>query len=311
MTEDKLEAAIMGRLKALGQLDTCTQFTRSFLNLIGTLIVQSRDPANIGGVFCDCLDLELWYHTRMAAANPADQGGRSELMNLNEKREISLQALAERLELAPSYRGAAGAARHLLLAECSYHLNLRHEAIQELRAAIDLGCDRPIVCFALGFNLFNLAVERHTRYLEGLDGLVITDRSAFNALCEEAIGILERGLADSSFDAQIHWRIGRIMEAMGRRDEAAAAYRRAERHDPLNFRAAVSRKLQLLSDTDGPKLPPDVGVDATRSAKARRGEGEPADAEEAGRFAALIRRAPRLARMIASDDFADTDGETG
>lgn len=309
MTEDKLEAAIVNRLKALTQLETCTPFTRSFLSLIGSLVVQSRDAANIGGVFCDCLDVELWYHNRVAVVGADEDRARGEIASLNEKRDISLRAIAEQLELLPRREGVAGAVRHLLLAECRYHLNLREEVIHELRAALELGCDRPIVCFALGYNIFNLAIERYTSYLPGLDGLVITDRSAFVEQCEEAIAALERGLADSSFDAQVHWWIGRILESMARRDEAASAYRRAERHDPRNFRAAVSRKLQDLDEKPEPADPEDAPLSGYDALTDDYVPEEPADPEEARRFADLIRKAPRLSRILASDDFADLSGE--
>ena len=309
MTEDKLEAAIVNRLKALTQLETCSPFTRGFLSLIGSLVVQSRDAANIGGVFCDCLDLELWYHTRMAVVGADEDRARSEIASLNEKRDISLRAIAEQLESLPRREGVAGAARHLLLAECYHHLNLREETIHELRAALELGCDRPIVCFALGYNLFNFAVERYTAYLRGLDGLMITDRSAFIAQCEEAIAALERGLADSSFDAQVHWWIGRILESMTRHEEAASAYRRAERHDPRNFRAAVSRKLQDLDVEPEPADPEDALLPEYDAAPEDYVPEEPLDIDEARRFADLIRKAARLTRMLASDDFADLSGE--
>ena len=317
MPEDRLEPAIMRRLKALTQLETCSPFTRSFFSLIGSLLVQSRESAEVGGVLCDYLDLELWYYHQVGGAQDPEGPSPSSLRSLNEKRRISLQAFAEQLERLAQYEGLIGAARHLLLAECYYHLDRREEVITELRAAVDLGCDRPIVCFALGYNLFHLAIERYTSYLPGLDGYIITDRSAFVEECEKAMRAFSRGFADSSFDAQIHWWIGTTLESMGRREDAAVSYRRSERSDPLNFRAPVARKLQLLGQGEGPPKTLEPLRDASPSEREPYdldGPGEhcfeeAADPDEVRRFADLLRRAPRLTRMLASDEFAEGAGD--
>lgn len=44
---------------------------------------------------------------------------------------------------------------------------------------------------------------------------------------EEALGVLQRGLAKFPASAELHYRAGRVLEGLGRRDEAEGAYRRA------------------------------------------------------------------------------------
>ena len=53
--------------------------------------------------------------------------------------------------------------RELLLAECNYHLGRTEEVVRELRRAVRIGCDHPLVHFALGYNLYAGAVQQFTR----------------------------------------------------------------------------------------------------------------------------------------------------
>ncbi len=300
MSDESPEQAIAAKLRALKELDNCPPFSRNFFRLIGRLVCRSREARLLANVLLSFLDLELWYYRSIADLDETEAPAR-DLADIEERREISLRDIAEQLRGLRSLAVAAEIPRHLLLAECLYHLGHTSGVIAELRRAIELGGDRPIVCFALGYNLYWRGMEEYTAYLSDLNSHVVTDQASFEAQCAEAINAFRRGLTSSTFDGYLHWWIATAQESMGRLEEAAASYRRAERSDPLNFREPVSRKLRGLAEARHHIVPLDQ--------EAPEYSEHVQDPEELERFDALLRRAPGLTRMLNSDGWGELPGE--
>ena len=141
----------------------------------------------------------------------------------------------------------------MLLAECNYHLGRTSQVVRELRRAVRLGCDHPLVHFALGYNLYAAAVQTLTRAGDEKGAVTVKDPAAFRRACHQAICAFEQGLGHDDFDGQIYWWMGLIWESLGERDCACGAFQRAMEADPDNFAEPVIEKLRLL---EGQALPP-------------------------------------------------------
>jgi len=137
--------------------------------------------------------------------------------------------------------------KHLLTAECRYHLGENGEVVAELRKAIDLGCRHPIVQFALGYNLYCHAVRTCVPLpFEGTSAKQF-DREGFTRLCREAIEAFRGGLGGQPFDAQLHWWIGLLSESLDSREEARVAFQQAMEIDPEHFGDNAREKIRAIS----------------------------------------------------------------
>jgi len=141
--------------------------------------------------------------------------------------------------------------RELLVAECCFHLGLTRDVLDALHRAVTLGGRHPLVFFALGYNTYSEAVERFTVRGPGKGRMVVQDAEAFERMGQEAMALFREGLGHDSFDAQIHWWMGRICESLGDVGSAEASYRLAMETDPENFTTAVMNKLKDVSALRG------------------------------------------------------------
>ena len=138
--------------------------------------------------------------------------------------------------------------RQLLLAECDYHLGHTSEVVYALRRALRLGCDHPLVHFALGYNLYTGAIQKFTRAGDRKGTVAVKNPAAFQSACLRAISAFEQGLGHDDYDAQIYWWMGLIWEILGERHSACGAFRRAMETDPENFGDPSREKLRLLEE---------------------------------------------------------------
>lgn len=135
---------------------------------------------------------------------------------------------------------------HLLRAECYYHLGENGFVVQALRQALHLGCDHPLIHFALGHNLYAHAMGAYTKLDPETNRRMVTDAPRFAGACRRAIASFRRGLEDTPFDARLHWWIGFLSELLDEREDARLAYEEAARVDPEAFAEPARERLRRL-----------------------------------------------------------------
>jgi tetratricopeptide (TPR) repeat protein len=195
------------------------------------------------------LEAELWYHQMLAALGGREQVSYDDLRSLAEKRRINLTALAERIEAVEAPSPRASVVRHLLMAECHYHLRETAAVVADLQAAIADGGGHPLVHFALGYNWFDRAREM---LVEPVPTDAEHAERDFRAACLQAVEAFREGLTGQPFDAQLHLWIGRVLAAAGLLEEAEAAIETAVQIDPDLLAAAAAIEGEQPPEDDAP-----------------------------------------------------------
>jgi len=222
------------RLDELAEYETFASFNQLYCRLMVAWSREAGEDAVALRAACERLfEVELWYHQTLAALGEREAVSNDDLRSVAEKRRINLTALSERLEPIEPSSPRASVVKHLLLAECHYHLRETRSVLADLQAAIESGGGHPIVHFALGYNWFDYAREILTELAAG-PGDQRVER-AFRDACLCAVQAFRDGLTGQVFDAQLHFWIGRALAAAGQLDEAEAALETAMRIDPDLF----------------------------------------------------------------------------
>jgi tetratricopeptide (TPR) repeat protein len=289
---------LSSRLDELGHYQTHTPFSQLFCRLIVAWSWEAgADGAGLRKACLRFLDAELWYHQRLAALSDRDSVSYEDLRSLADKRRINLTALSESIHGSDFEGGRANVVRHLLLAECHYHLRETEKVVEELEKAIESGGGHPLVHFALGYNRFDRARDL---YAEAQSSEVLDAQrraTEFQQLCLSAADAFRDGLTGQVFDAQLHLWIGRALAAAGHTDEAEAALETAARIDPSIFGK------QLVVDESGQD---DEIVPASAEHEVEEGEqnaGLPPISEEEVRLAGkLLQRKWRPDEVLGGED---------
>jgi len=220
MEEDRIDT-IYEKLQTLRQWDTVSVFSQALYELIAERLTAQGAPASgVTIAFADFLAAETNYHRRLAVLAERDQMQLSELQALAERRRVDLNAVAEAVAHAAAGNRELRGIQHLLLAECYYHQRRSTEVVDQLRRAINCGITEPLVQFALGYNVYTLALEQFGALRGEKHEVHVTDQVAFQEHCLSAIAVLEGSLTGDAFDAQVYWWLSHIMESAGMADAA-------------------------------------------------------------------------------------------
>jgi tetratricopeptide (TPR) repeat protein len=237
---------VRAALRRLEQYCTLSPFSRLFYRLIYDLLRSGEgDAVKLGQAFHVFLRCECRRHDtalRMVRDGRLDPLDIVRLSRLAHDRMGSLRMAIEATEVSAARDRFV---RELLLAECEYLLGRTEEVVMRLQRALGAGGRHPLVHFALGYNMYALAVQRFTRAGPNKGEVVATDPEAFQQACRDAIDAFEGGLGDPVYDAQIHWWIGMLWEMLGEKDQAVRHYRSAMAIDP-SFVPQAMQKLRCF-----------------------------------------------------------------
>lgn len=214
---------IREKLQELGQFETVSVFSLGFYELIAAgLSEQGAPAAGLRLAFADFLAVEGNYHRRLGALAGKDVMRAGDLQSLADKRRVNLEMVGEMVAMTPAPGRDVEGLRHLILAECHYHRRNTRLVVEHLQSAIDCDHRHPLVHFALGYNLYALAVQDFTviKVTDGDSSLSVTDDIAFVGCCITALAALEAGLAGSDFDAQVYWWMGHVLDSAGMTEAA-------------------------------------------------------------------------------------------
>ncbi|MEN6547569.1 MAG: hypothetical protein ABFE07_16160 [Armatimonadia bacterium] len=224
---DGSDQGIRSRLEELEDLDTVTDFCRSFYGLMADLLISLEPEETVRLALAGLLEVELRYHQQLRQLAERDALSIDDLQAAGERHRIGLESVREfagRLE-EPEVLG--GALRSLVIAECSYHLGRTDEVVEALEQATEIGLEHPLVQFALGYNRYALALETCTHPTGRDDEVVLHDPAGFQLLCLRAVAALEEGLSGGELDAQLYWWMGAVLTAAGLTEAARDAYDRS------------------------------------------------------------------------------------
>lgn len=281
-------------LVQLEQFPTVSPFLRSFYGLLLDWIEESRDDlAEIQTAFTLLLRIEVRHHEAVAELVDADAFDLFAFLDVSRRTQEMLQRLRGAILNIPRSTRRHEMIRHLLLAECHYHLGRPERVVPFLRAAIGLGAAHPMTNFALGYNLYSHALHSYVRRKHGKSRFVVTDAPRFQRLIRGAIEAFRQALSGDPFDGQICWWIGQLSEVIRQRADAWTAYCRSAQSDPARFGGPVSHKLAKL------RVPV---LDALSAAEGARLDALPPIADED-----ISAMRDRLQEMTSSTDlFGDT-----
>ncbi len=220
MDRERMDA-IYEKLHQLQRWETVGLFSRAFYELIAAeLADEDAAAASVALAFADFLTVEVNYHRRLAVLADRDEMLVSDLQSLAEKRRVNLEAIAETVASAPASNRKVKGIQDLLLAECYYHQRKTHSVVEHLRSGIECGLDHYLIHFALGYNIYALAVEDFTIAGDEETSLAITDDIAFQQYCLVAASAFEASFSGTAFDAQVYWWMGHVLESIGMVDAA-------------------------------------------------------------------------------------------
>jgi len=235
-------------LRRLEQYSTLSPFCKLFYRVIYDRLGEpGLDSHKLDQAFHLFLRCECWRH--QAVSHIVRQGKLDliEIMRVGRDAYKNLARICSAVEKMEPAGPREAMIRELILVECSYHLGRTEEVIRGLRRTLRLGCDHPLVHFALGYNIYRSALARFARTGRRKGEIVTDNPRAFENACRQAIAAFECGLGDRKFDAQICWWIGLISEMIGDRHAAGDAYLRAMNIDPDNFGGMGDEKLRKLN----------------------------------------------------------------
>ena len=277
------------QLDELAQYATRSSFSQLFCRLLITWTREAGPDAGALGDACGrFLDLELWYHQALADLSQREAVSYEDLRSLADKRRINLTGLAERIQDVPITSPRASVVQHLLQAECHFQLQEPQRVISELEAAIEGGGGHPYVHFALGYNRFDTAREMYATAQEADEYQASELIGEFREACLAAVDAFRDGLTGQSFDAWLHYYMGRALAAAGQVDEASAALETAASIDSSIFgqpsivdEPDAASEDQPAHETSGRASITDDEVD--EFGKMLRGSWRPEDLLEGGR----------------------------
>jgi tetratricopeptide (TPR) repeat protein len=221
---DASDEAISNRLEELGHLETVSPFSRAFYGLIADLLTQASPEGNVRLPFVGLLEVELRYHRELEEMAEREAVSIEDLRSVGEKYCIGLESVREFSTRLTEGEGLAAAVRHLVLAECNYHLHRTEAVVAALERAVQLGIRQPLTQFALGYNRYLLALEAYTEPGEKEGERLVRDPLSFQVQCLQAAGAFEEGLTGRELDAELYWWIGNVLEAAGLTEAAQDAY---------------------------------------------------------------------------------------
>jgi len=169
---------------------------------------------------------------------------------------MNLLRLLQAMELVEPGGPQEARVRELIRAECWYSLGCTESVISSLRRVLGLGFSHPLVHVAMGYNLYHMALERVASDKGTRQPTNNADDRFFESACREAIAALQRGIANTSFDAEVFWWIGVISETLGDTESAVDAYLRTISLDPDQFRRSAEQRLRQLKLPLGVKRMP-------------------------------------------------------
>ena len=273
MSHDRTDRQRLRRsLGQLGDFATVSPFLRTFYGLVLDWVEQiDEHPSEIETAFALMLRIEVRHHEAIGQIADAEPPDLAALVETSQRTREMLGRLLHAIRHIPRSDEHQETIRHLLLAECYYHLGQPGHVAQSLRRAIALGCRHPLVQFALGYNLYSRAIRDCVRVSDGQAGFIVADARRFRAIVRQAVRAFRAGLSADPFDAQLHWWVGQLSEVIWERADAASAYARAARLDPDTFAEVVQGKLRKLST---------AALDATGPAEGERLAGLPPIADE-------------------------------
>jgi tetratricopeptide (TPR) repeat protein len=219
---------IYARLDRLGEYRTISAFGLAYYEAIADYLSgEGRSAQGLRLRFAEFLEVMERYHRALEVFTVEDQVTMGNVRSAAERRDIGLEALLEQLAVDET-RGDAEIGRLLLSAECYYQLALVERVVAKLEAAVEAGAVHPLAQFALGYNRFDLAMRAFTRYDGDAGERVVDDEDRFRLACLSAVAAMQDGLSGSSFDCELHWWIGHILQAAGFDETARASFDKAE-----------------------------------------------------------------------------------
>ena len=244
MKADKLDE-IRKILEDLESLDTFSRFSRLFYRLLYNWVRMCGDGASdLQRALCLLLRVEERRHIVVAEiieTGRLDVPGLLRAFRRARRTARRLQKVTARLRVSGSTQAML---KHLLLAECYYHLGHTGMVIASLRRALLLGCRHPIIFFALGYNLYTKAINDYAKH--GKELLSAEAEQKFVKTCHSAIKAFKAGLEEQPFDAQLYWWIGMVHELLDAKEEARLAYQKAAEVDPVNFGRQAGKRMRKL-----------------------------------------------------------------
>lgn len=241
---DGSDQGIRSRLDELDELETVTDFCRSFYGLMAHLLISLEPEETVRLALAGLLEVELRYHQQLHQLTQRESLSVDDLQAAGERHRIGLESVREFASRLEEPEVPGGVLRTLVMAECSYHLGRTDEVVEALEQATELGLEHPLVQFALGYNQYMLALETCTHPTGRDEEVVLHDPDGFQLLCLRAVAALERGLAGGELDAQLYWWMGVILTAAGLTEAARDAYDRSASADD------GSGDLDLLDETE-------------------------------------------------------------
>jgi tetratricopeptide (TPR) repeat protein len=239
--------AINATLRRLEQYSTLSPFCRAFYRLIYELLGEPEmDSDKLRQAFHVFLRCECRRHQTVCHIVKDGELNLVEIIRSGRQTHDLLEWLDGSLRRMNFGAPQQEMVRQLLLAECNYHLGRTSEVVRELRRSVRLGCDHPLVHFALGYNLYAGAVQKFTRAAGRKGTVAVKNPAAFQIACRQAISAFEQGLGHEDYDGQIYWWLGLIWEILGERHSACGAFRLAMEADPETFAEQSREKLRLL-----------------------------------------------------------------
>lgn len=230
--EDTSDEAIARRIEELSELPTFPPFCYGFYRLVAAYVAElSVAGSRLRGVFVHFLMLELWYHRELERMVQRDKLTVGDLQSVTDKRRVNLGALAETVSERVSGDGDERV-RHLLLAECFYHLRQTEKVVAHLENAVQAGAEDSVVQFALGYNRFALALEAFVRRGSNPDEWLVRDYPGFQKACLNAVSAFEMALRGQSSDLDLYNWIARVLHIAGFSEAAEHAQEQArEAHE--------------------------------------------------------------------------------
>lgn len=252
--DDRHIGSIYEKLEALQQWETVPSFCHAFYGLVADRLADIGEPArNIARCYLEFLNAEIQYHEQLSVMAGRGEVPIGDVQTLAEKRQVSLQAVAENLAKTSTRSTHARGLKHLILAECHYHRRDSERVVEQLRAALSCDVDDPLVRFALGYNLYVRAIERYTIVDAEDASAAILDHSAFQTECMKAVSELENGLSGRPFDAHIYAWMAHVLESAGMVDAAR----------DVEQMSAVEEAVKTDSGLDIEPVNPNNEVDST------------------------------------------------
>lgn len=241
-------ADAIDRLDLLDEFDTFSPYCRAFYRLIVDWIEQCHEAApNLYVIFLSFLEDELQHHSALRDAGMESVRDLPEWTEICCHKALVLHKTLAQLIAIPNVPGPSAVVKHLLCAECFHQLGRGDLVVLGMRAAIEQGCNHPLVYFSLGYNLYMRAIRNYTTFDPSTNRQIIQDPLMFEQECRQAIAAMHRGVCDSPYDAQLFWWMGSILENISDVNEARVAFLQVAELDPETYGEAVDEKLRLLT----------------------------------------------------------------